>query len=115
MKKNYLYHFVKKHHISKPLFMIYFAALFLILYFGFITIFGKKGLLELNTLNDKIRNKEITKKEAFSKIKAKKHMVDSMSSDSLDLDLLDEQSRKTLGYVGENEVILYEDSDKKGD
>lgn len=113
MKKSYLYYFVKKHHISKPLFIIYFAALFLILYFGLITIFGNKGLLELNTLKDKIRNKEITKKEAFSKMKAKKHMVDSMNSSSLDLDLLDEQTRKTLGYVGENEVILYEDKNQK--
>lgn len=113
MRKNYLYYFVKKHQISKSLFIIYFAALFLILYFGLITIFGDKGLLELNKLKDQIRNKEITKTEAFSKMKAKKHLVDSMNSNSLDLDLLDEQTRKTLGYVGENEVILYENQDKK--
>jgi cell division protein FtsB len=39
----------------------------------------------------------------------KKNMVDKMSTDSLDLDLLDEQSRKVLGYAGKNEVVIYQD------
>ncbi len=43
----------------------------------------------------------------------KKNMVDGVSLDSLDLDLLDEQSRKVLGYVGKNEVVIYQDNEEK--
>ena len=38
----------------------------------------------------------------------KKDMVNAMSVDSLDFDLLDEQVRKNLGYASKNEVIIYD-------
>jgi cell division protein FtsB len=40
-------------------------------------------------------------------MQAKKNMVDGMNLESLDLDLLDEQARKVLGYAGKNEVVIY--------
>ena len=36
-------------------------------------------------------------------------MVDGMNSNSLDVDLLDEQARRVLGYAGKNEVVIYQD------
>ena len=41
-------------------------------------------------------------------------MVDGMNTNSLDVDLLDEQARKNLGYVGKNEVVIYQDN-KQGE
>lgn len=112
MKGNILYNFVKKYHITKSLFIGFFVAIFTILYFGYFIIFGDKGLITLINLNKQIENKEITKQEFLSKMRAQKNMVDGMNPNSLDVDLLDEQARKVLGYTGKNEVIIYQDNNK---
>ncbi len=74
-----------------------------------ITIFGEKGFVEYLVLKKQIENKEHTKQELLAKRNAKKNMVDGMNLQSLDIDLLDEQARKVLGYAGKNEVVLYQD------
>jgi cell division protein FtsB len=111
MRKNFLYHFVKKYHIKKTLFVSYFIALSIIFYFGFFIFFGEKGLLRLFALKQQIENKEAVKQEIFAKMQAKKNMVGGMNLESLDLDLLDEQARKVLGYAGKNEVVIYQEND----
>lgn len=112
-KNNILYKLVSKYRVSKRLFVAYFIALATILYFLFFTLFGQKGLFTLLELEKIIANKESTKKEFQEKVKAKKNMVDGMKPDSLDVDLLDEQTRKNLGYVGKNEVVIYPDDEEK--
>lgn len=107
MQTNFLYNFIKKHNISKPVFVGYFTAFVTVCYFFAFTIFGEKGLVEFFNLKQQIENKEITKQDLSSKMQAKKNLVEGMSPDSLDLDLVDEQSRKVLGYVGKNEVVIY--------
>jgi cell division protein FtsB len=104
-----LYNFVKQHNITKPLFIGYFIAIFAILYFTFFTFFGGKGLVKYFALKKQIENKEITKEDLSAKMQAKKNMVDGMNLDALDIDLLDEQARKVLGYAGKNEVVIYQD------
>ncbi len=108
--KNSLYHFVKKYNITKPFFIGYCIAFSLILYFTFFTIFSEKGLIQLFVLKQHIENKEFIKQELSAKMQAKKNMVDGMNSEALDLDLLDEQARKVLGYAGKNEVVIYHDN-----
>ncbi|MBU6141043.1 MAG: septum formation initiator family protein [Proteobacteria bacterium] len=107
MKTNFLYNFVKKNQIGKHTFICYFTALVIIFYFLISTIFGEKGLIKFFVLKNKIETREITKQELSNKMRAKKNLVEGMSSESLDLDLVDEQSRKVLGYVGKNEVVIY--------
>lgn len=109
MRINFLYSLVKKHDISRTLFVAYFTALVTICYFLLFTIFGEKGLVKFFSLKQQIENKEIIKEELSAKMRAKKNLVDGMSPNSLDLDLVDEQSRKVLGYVGKNEVVIYPD------
>lgn len=113
MTSKILYNFVKKHNITKLVFVSYFVAFVVILYFITIAIFAQKGLLEFLSLKKQIDNKEITKQELSNKMNAKKTMVDGMNLDSLDVDLLDEQARKTLGYAGKNEVVIYQDEMEK--
>lgn len=110
MQKNTIYNFVKKYHISKRIFIIYCVVISLISYFLIWTLFSPKGVFSMLSLQEKLANVEITKQELINKMHNKKNMVDGMSSHSLDLDLLDEQSRKTLGYVGKNEVVIYQDN-----
>jgi cell division protein FtsB len=59
-----------------------------------------------------ISNKESIKKEYQEKVNAKQRTVDGMKAGSLDIDLLDEQTRKNLGYVGKNEVVIYEEEEQ---
>lgn len=113
MSENPLYKIVKKYHITKPLFIGYFVAFSVIFYFTLFIFFGEKGLIKFFTLKQQIENKEIDKQVLYNKMQAKKNMVDGMNLDSLDIDLLDEQSRKTLGYIGKNEVVIYHDNDNK--
>ncbi len=105
----FLYNFVKKHNITKSVFVGYFIGFAVVLYFVFCTLFGSKGLLEYNALQRQVANKESIKQDLISKMQVKKNMVEGMNLNSLDIDLLDEQARKVLGYAGKNEVIVYQD------
>ncbi|MBL6664453.1 MAG: septum formation initiator family protein [Rickettsiales bacterium] len=111
-KKNILYKLVSKYSVPKRLFIVYFVALAVILYFLFFTLFGQKGLFKLLELEKIISNKESIKKDYQEKVEAKKRMVDGMKPGSLDVDLLDEQTRRNLGYVGKNEVVIYEEGEE---
>ncbi|MBM3579646.1 MAG: hypothetical protein FJX34_02595, partial [Alphaproteobacteria bacterium] len=111
LETNPIYRFVKKHNISKILFVACFVGLAAISYFVFFMIFGDKGLVKFFALKQQIENKEINKQELSAKMQEKKNLVKGMSLDSLDLDLVDEQSRKVLGYAGKNEVVIYQKSD----
>jgi len=39
-------------------------------------------------------------------------MVEGMNVESLDLDLLDEEARRALGYSNKNEVVIYQNPKK---
>lgn len=115
MPENKLYNFVKKHNITKATFVGYSIALTTIIYLTFFTIFNEKGLVKLFSLKKQIANKELTKQDLSVKMQAKKNMVDGMNLNSLDVDLLDEQARKSLGYVGKNEMVIYQDKNNKSE
>jgi cell division protein FtsB len=106
----YIYSLVKKYSISKTLFIAYFTFIALIAYFIVKLFFGQKGFVEMLKLQEQIQNKDLTKKELINEIKNKKIRVDGMRSESLDLDLLDEQSRQKLNYSGKDEIILYKNN-----
>lgn len=115
MNKKTIYNFVKKYHISKPAFIAYSIIICLIIYFFLFTIFGQKGVIAMFRLQEKIENVGMAKEGLVNKLNNKKNMVDGISGESLDLDLLDEQSRKVLGYVGKNEVVIYQNEEEKKD
>ena len=110
MDNKFIYNIVKKHHINKLLFVSYFVAFAVIFYFLSLTIFGPKGLFKYFSLKEQIENKELIKEELLDKMHVKKNMVEGMNTNSLDVDLLDEQARKNLGYVGKNEMVIYQEN-----
>lgn len=105
----FLYSFVKKHNITKRLFISYFTGFMVIGYFLVITVFGSKGLTEYFSLKSKIEQRQTVKKDLSVKAKATQNKVDGMNLNSLDIDLLDEQARRTLGYAGKNEVVIHQE------
>jgi len=114
-KVNFLYNFVKDHNINKVQFIFYFIGIALIIYFLLTTIFGDKGLFFYKSLKTQVQNKEFVKRDLINKMRTKKSMVEGMNLESLDLDLVDEQSRKVLGYVGKSEVVIYQDKNDQKD
>jgi len=109
-----IYNFVKKNRINKSVFLSYCTAFSLIFYFMFVSIFGDKGLIEYYSLKKESHRIENDKVELINKIRIKKDMIKAMDYESLDLDLVDEQSRKILGYVGKDEIVIYQDKDSDG-
>lgn len=110
---NLIYNFVKNNNISKRVFIAYFICIAIIFYFLFSCIFGQKGLIELISLKKQIENQDTIKQELQNKIESKKNMVKSMNTDSLDLDLLDEESRRSLGLSNKNEIVIYNNDQDK--
>lgn len=111
ISKHAIYNFVKKNHITKSSFLCYCVVVSMISYFIFVTIFGKKGLIEYYSLINEKTKIENQKIDLIDKIYSKKEMIKSMDYESLDLDLVDEQSRKILGYIGKDEVVIYQNKD----
>lgn len=107
-----IYDFVKKHNISKAVFVSYFAFFAVIIYFLFCAFFGQKGLFSYVALQKQIDNQDLIKRELSNKMQVKKNMVEGMNVESLDLDLLDEEARRALGYSNKNEVVIYQNSEK---
>lgn len=76
-------------------------------YFAYHLVSGNNSLLTMMQLQTKLDES----KERLDNIKMERinlqHRVQMISSESLDLDLLDEQARKLLGHSKENEIIYY--------
>lgn len=109
MAKNFLYNLVQKYNISKTLFIGYTTTIAVIIYFLFFAVFGQKGLISVSRLQTEFSNRDIVKQGLANKVSAKKQMIEGMNLESLDLDLLDEQARKVLGYANKNEIVIYQD------
>lgn len=108
--KNFsLYQFTKKNQITKSGFLLFFTVIFLSFYFLTNMIFGEKSLKKILILNQESSRLELEKAELQQKLAVKKQMIEGMDTKSLDLDLVDEQSRQVLGYVGKNEKVIFKE------
>jgi len=76
-------------------------------YIGFHAVSGERGLFAL--FKETRRYEQITAE--LTAIRSKRENLEKkvkmMSSSSLDLDMLDEQARTTLGLAGKDEVVLF--------
>jgi cell division protein FtsB len=74
-------------------------------YLLFHTMSGQRGIMALFELSSKLNHMqnelEVTRDQRLDL----EHKVQSMRSDSLDLDLLEEQARKILGLSNPQEII----------
>lgn len=99
---------VKKIQVSKKSFVIFTICISLTFYFLFYTIFGNRGVLDYFSIKAELKEKNLVKNQLSAKIEDKKNLVNRMENQSLDVDLLDEQVRKNLGYAKSNEVIVFD-------
>ena len=93
--------------ITKQIFIAIAITCVMSLYFIYFTLFGSKGVVKYFKLNKELQEKEFIKESLENKMKIKQNMVNGMNLESLDLDLLDEEARKNLGYANKNEIVIY--------
>lgn len=79
----------------------------LCLYFSFYLVFGPRGLLSLERLEDDVN----VHSAAHDDLKHAREILEAnvrlMRPDSLDPDMADEQVRRILGYGKKDEVVIY--------
>lgn len=76
-------------------------------YFGYQLFHGERGLMALVQLSSRVRHLEESLDSLRSKRIQLEHHVSLLKSDSLDLDMLDEQTRHVLGVASPEELIYY--------
>jgi cell division protein FtsB len=101
---------LKKFPLTKQIFVTICVAAAVMLYFIYYAFFGSKGVIKYFYLKSDLQNKELIKESLANKVQDKQNLVDGMNSKSLDLDLLDEESRKNLGYSGKDEIVIYDEN-----
>ncbi len=83
----------------------------LLFYLGFHTLSGERGVIALLRETSKLDTLRAELEEIKTKRESLENKVKKLSSNSLDLDLLDEQARSVLGISGKNEVVVFLDND----
>jgi cell division protein FtsB len=77
-------------------------------YFGYHLTAGERGILAWIRLDEALAIARAGLELRAAEHAAIEHDVGLMRPESLDLDMLDEQARKVLGYIREDEVVIYE-------
>ena len=79
------------------------------IYFGFYTVNGDRGLLHYLHLSKEIEYaKQVATKYHQEKVKLE-NKVHLLSSDSLDLDLLDERAKTVLNLMRDDEFVIMDE------
>lgn len=78
---------------------------FVLLYFVFHALNGNHGLYALFKEQKRAEVNELILVDLTNERQALEHRVNMISNETLDLDLLEEQSRRILGYASPDELI----------
>lgn len=83
--------------------------MFLFSYFSYFAIKGDRGFLKYMYLQEKVAEGEKMQADYDRQCSELEEKVKLLSSNSLDLDLLDERARAVLNVIGDDEFILLDD------
>ena len=79
----------------------------LLIYFLFHAINGERGVLSFFRLSNKFEKLHAELEAVRADRIQLEHKVNLLRSNSLDLDLLEEQSKKLLGFARKNEIVYF--------
>lgn len=77
-------------------------------YFIYHTVQGDRGLISYKRLSHEVARAESALDMARSERQTLEHRSALLRADSLDLDMLEEQTRFTFNYIHPNELLIYE-------
>lgn len=89
------------------------VLMFLCGYFSYFAIKGERGILRYLYLQEKVAEAEKMSANYTKKRSELEQKVNLLSSNSLDLDLLDERARAVLNVIGDNEFIIIDDGEEE--
>lgn len=82
------------------------ALVFVVFYLGFHAVSGERGVVAWIKEARKLEALEVELAELQSQREALEHKVKLLSASSIDPDMLDEQSRRVLGFARPDEVVI---------
>ena len=83
--------------------------MFLFYYFSYFAIKGDRGFFKYMYLQEKVAEGVQMQADYDKQRNELEEKVNLLSSNSLDLDLLDERARAVLNVIGDDEFILLDD------
>ncbi len=95
--------------LKKSGLLLLFVLLFF--YFSFYTINGERGLRRYLHLRQELNYAEKVAEKYRREKEALEEKVRLLSSESLDLDMLDERTRVILNYAGSDEFIILDNTE----
>ena len=108
---SFFYNYIKRRKISKANFVAFFIFIFLSLYFFGNAFMGNDGYKEYISIKSQIKEKKYIQNSLLNKKKSKEEKIIKMRPQSLDIDLLDEEVKKNLGYVSDKEIMMHQVKD----
>lgn len=97
---------IKKINVKKDS-LLSWLLIVLIFYFLFYFLFSRYGFINYANFKASKNKADIKLQEVIVKNKHLEDKISYLKEENLDKDLLDEQVRQNLGYVKENELIIY--------
>ncbi len=94
---------------ARPAFgtLLFFAIAFaLALYFAFAAIQGNYGLFRRAEILAEAQDLKVQLAQVQVDVARMENLTERLSDDYLDLDLLDEQTRKVLGMIRSDEIVI---------
>ena len=82
--------------------------LLITVYFMYHLIEGERGLFRLFVLNQELKQAEVLLTETTTEKARMEKRVCLLSAQALDADMLDEAARNALGFVKEDEYIIFD-------
>ena len=89
---------------------VFIVLVLIFLYFSFYAVKGDRGLIRYMNLNKEVEKARLLSEKYAAEKQTWDNKVKRLSSENLDLNLLDEQARIVLNMVGEKEFVIL-DSD----
>ena len=100
---------MNKSVVLKNRLILYFSFLitfFIFLYLVYFFVYGQRGLLQYFYLSKQNQEYSETLAQLTSKNQYMSNRIKKLQPNTLDLDFLDEQVRKKLGFIDKKEIVI---------
>ena len=100
---------MNKSVVLKNKIILYFSFLitfFIFLYLVYFLVYGQRGLLQYIHLSKQNQEYKETLAQLTSENQYMSNQIKKLQPNTVDLDFLDEQVRKNLGFIDKNEIVI---------
>ena len=100
---------MNKSLVLKNRIILYFSFLitfFIFLYLFYFLVYGQRGLLQYFNLSKQNQEYNETLAQLSSENQYMSNRIEKLQPNTVDLDFLDEQVRKKLGFIEKNEIVI---------